>query len=149
MLRYGFSNCFQKANNRLYHFALGFVILFFLSGCQSAELRALENSTTIIQLTTGREVSRWHQDKGTTFGKPDYPEVRIEYEPIANYTVEKVYDEIVATLEKNNWQKVKLGIPYPGFYRAISIQDDLIILAEVKIQSEKKKVSILFRNRPP
>lgn len=138
-----------KSNYIFGNFALAFAILFSLSGCQSAELKALENSTSIIQLTTGSEVSRRHQDKGETFGKPNSPEVRIEYEPVANYTVDDVFKEIINTLEKNNWQKVKLGIPYPGFYRATSIQDDFKILAEVKIQLEKNKVSILFRNRSP
>ena len=98
---------FQKANdNKLYtykrYIAIAFGVLLFLSGCQSAELEALGNSVSLIQLQTGREVSRWHQDKDVVFGKPIYAKVRIEYEPINYYTKEDVYDEIVAILIKNN-----------------------------------------------
>jgi len=77
--------------------------LFFLSGCKSAELQAIEDSASVLQITTGREVRRSTQDKGTALGKPVYPEILIVYEPINNHTRKGVYEEIVAILKKNNW----------------------------------------------
>ena len=131
------------------YIVLAFGVLLLLSGCQSAELKAMENSTSIIELTTGSEVSRWRQDKGVTLGKPDYPEVRIEYEPVNNYTLEDIYDEIVAILERNNWEREELSIDRSGFYRASLPQDSFSIQATVSIQLDRNIVSIRLRTIPP
>ncbi|CAG0991561.1 hypothetical protein ANAEL_02324 [Anaerolineales bacterium] len=79
------------------------IFLFFLSGCKSAALQAIEDAASVLQITTGREVDRWTHDKGKALGKPVYPEIFIVYEPINNHTKEEVYAEIVAILKKNNW----------------------------------------------
>jgi hypothetical protein len=130
------------------YIALAFGALLFLSGCQSAELKALENSTSILQLTTGREVSRWQQDKGVTLGKPDYPEVRIEYEPINNYAKEDVYNEIVGILEENNWERKELSIAQSGYFRASLPQDDFKIVVAVLIHLKSNIVIIQFGTNP-
>ena len=127
---------------------LTFGILLFLSGCkktESTELKAmLESSAATAQLTTGSEVYRQIQDREIKplLGKPKQPEVRIEYEPINNYTKEDVYDEIVGILEKNNWEMKELSIAQPGYYNASLPQDGFTILAEVLIHSQSNIVSI-------
>jgi hypothetical protein len=83
---------------------MSIISLLFLSGCKSAELQAIEDAASVLQLTKGNEVRRSLQDGGTAMGKPVYPEILIIYEPINNYTLEDVYAEIVATLEKNDWE---------------------------------------------
>lgn len=118
------------------------VVLILLGGCatRSSELNALEASASIIQLTTGREVSRWHQDKGVALGKPIRAEVRIEYEPANNYTKEDVYNEIVTILEKNNWDRERQNIAQSVYYTLP--QDGFSIVAKVRFDSESNIVSI-------
>ena len=74
----------------------------------------LESSISTTQLTTGHEIKRWYQDQGVTLGKPVRAQVRIEYEPVSNYTKEDVYNEIVTILEKNNWEREEQSIPQSG-----------------------------------
>jgi hypothetical protein len=101
---------------------LVFGILLFLSGCsliKSAELRALEDAASVLQLTTGQEVSRSVQDKGTALGKPVYAKIYIEYEPINNYTKEDVYHEIIAILERNGWEGERVEHPRSRIQRIL------------------------------
>jgi len=98
MFNVGFSSCYQKASHKLYMLASVFGVLLFLSGCgiiKSAELQALEDAASVLQLTTGREVSRSLRDKGTALGKPVYAEIIIEYEPVNSHTRKEVFDEII------------------------------------------------------
>jgi hypothetical protein len=137
----------RKLYTHISYMTLAFGILLFLSGCnaKSTELKAmLESSVATTQLTTGSEVSRQYQDRQTKplLGKPKQPEVRIEYEPINNYTKEDVYDEIVGILEKNDWEREELSIAQPGYYKASLPQDDFTIVAEVLIHSKSNIVSI-------
>ena len=127
------------------YIALAFGVLIFFSGCntRSDELNAmLESSASTIQLTTGREVSRWHQDKRVTLGKPIRAKVRIEYEPANNYTKEDVYNEIATILYENNWEREEQSIAQSGYSRAALPQDGFSIVAEVRIQSKSNIVSI-------
>jgi hypothetical protein len=127
---------------------LVFGILFFLSGCsliKSAELRALDDATSVLQLTTGQEVSRLVQDKGTALGKPVYAKNYIEYEPINNYTKEDVYDEIIAVLERNGWEGKESSILAPefsAFYRGSLKEVNIALFVNVWISSEKNLVSV-------
>ena len=72
------SSYFQENKNKFYIFALALGILFFLSGCKSAQLKTLENEVSIIQLITGREVSRSVRDKHAGFTGPIYAEILIQ-----------------------------------------------------------------------
>ena len=128
--------------NRKNHLVFALGCLLILSGCQSAELKSLEDASSVFKLSTGSESSRWSQDKGTTLGKPVYPELRIEYKPDANHSVEDVYQEIINILEKNNWQKEKVTIDQPGFYLASLKKDDFVIQASVLILTERNVVNV-------
>ena len=150
MFNHGLLVYFQKANNNLTinksYIALAFGVLLFLSGCdiKSAELNAMESAVSIIELQSGREVSRRYQDREPKplLGKPKEPEFRIEYEPINHFTQEDVYDEIAAILEKNNWEREELSIAQSGYFKASLPQGDLTIVAEVLIHSMSNIVSI-------
>ena len=132
-----------------------FIVLVFctllLSGCKtkSEELVAmLESSISTAELTTGLEINRSKVDRGTKFGKPVHPEVRIQYKPIDNYTKEDVYEEIIEILEEGHWVREELSINLSGFYRASLQQDGFIIRATIKIQSERNSVSVRLRTIP-
>jgi len=131
---------------KFYVFALAFGLLLFLSGCEikSAQLKALENSISIIQPTTGREASRSVQDKEAGFTGPIYAELRITYEPINDYTKEDLYDEIVALLEGNNWEGETCSACRPASFSASLQPDDypIPINARVRIHSDENLVSI-------
>ena len=113
--------------------------LFFLSGCKSAELQAIEDSASVLQITTGREVRRSTQDKGTALGKPVYPEIFIVYEPINNHARKEVYEEIVAILKKNNWQGKE---PFADYFVATLQQGGFEISAKVSIDEIKNIITI-------
>jgi hypothetical protein len=124
---------------------LVFGILFFLSGCsliKSSQLRAIEDAASVLQLTTGREVERWTQDKGTALGKPIYAQVLIVYEPINNHTKKEVFDEIVAILEKNNWESEPVTVP--DYFRATLQQGQFKISTRVSIGLDKNLVTIVI-----
>lgn len=125
------------------YLALVFGILFLLSGCdtKSPELEALETSVSVLTLKTGGEVSRAYQDKGVTLGKPVYAQVRIEYEPLNHYTKDDVYDEIVAILEKNSWERDEWNI-VPDYFSGSLQQGHFTIYATVLIQSDKNSVTV-------
>ena len=119
------------------------IIPLFLSGCKSAELQAIEDAATVLQITTGREVNRWIHDKGTALGKPIYPEIFIVYEPINNHTRKEVYEEIVAILKKNNWagsEPIK-GTGYDYFVATLQ-QGSFEISAKVAVDEIKDIVTI-------
>jgi hypothetical protein len=131
------------------HIVLIFGVLLFLGGCRlvkSAELRALEDVASVLQLTTGREVKRWTQDKGTALGKPVYAEIYIEYEPIYNYSKKEVYDEIIAILERNNWERDEWNID-PDYFNASLKKNNITLIAGVLIRSEKNLVTVRMTNR--
>ncbi len=93
----------KKARSVFALMAVVSLLLPLLSACKSAELQAIEDATSVLQLTKGREVERFLQDGGKAMGKPVYPEILIVYEPLSNYTQEEVYAEIVTILKNNNW----------------------------------------------
>jgi hypothetical protein len=126
---------------------------FFLSGCgiiKSAELGAIENAASVLQLTTGQEVSRSLQDKGTALGKPVYAEIYIEYEPINNYKKEDVYDEIITILERNGWEgkeATTLAREFSASYSASLKELNVALFIDVRIYSEKNLVTVRMTNR--
>ena len=126
-----------------YQIAFTIGVLFLLSGCKSAELKEVENSASILQLTTGHEVRRWHQDKGIALGKPVYTKLWIGYEPINHYTKEDVFNEIIATLEKNNWEKDKSNF-VPDYFTASLQQDQFRITAAVFYYPDENLIAIYF-----
>jgi hypothetical protein len=143
MFNHGPSSASQKANRRLFILPLTICLLFLLSGCKSAELQTLEKSVSILQITTGQEVRRRIQDKGTALGKPVYAEIAIVYEPINNHTTKEVYDEIVAILKKNLWEGSE---PNTGrdYFKATLQQDQFKIFTEVLIDSDKNLVATIM-----
>jgi hypothetical protein len=128
-------------------------VLLFLNGCEikSAELKTLESSVSIIQLTTGWEVSRWYQDKGGGFTGPRYAEIRIEYKPTNDYTKEEVYNQIVDILKSNNWEGEECIACSSASFSASLQQDDypIPINARVRIHSDENLVSIRMVNPKP
>lgn len=139
------SSCFQKANKNIITFtlsksyiALAFGILLFLSGCgmtKSADLREVENSASIIQLKTGREIERYASDKisGPLVVSPTYPKVLIQYEPLNNYTKKEVFDEIVAILTQNNWKVERSAVS--DYFEASLLQGQCRMLTSVLIET--------------
>ena len=144
MFNHRFLSSFPKNRKKFYLFALAFGILFLLSGCKSAQLEALEKEVAVIQLTAGREVSRWIQDKHAGFTGPVYAEMFIQYEPINDYTKKEVYDEIVTILETNGWEGEKCGACSSDSFSASLQQDDypIPINARVRIISDENLISI-------
>src|SRR6266542_3603376 len=117
------------------------LLALFLSGCKSTELRAMENSVSIIQLTKGREVLRSLREKDWGFSGPIYPQVIIVYEPINRYTRKEVLDEIATILEKNNWHKYEWSTTPDSFSGSLR-QDRFEISIGVSIDSNKNHVVI-------
>ncbi len=148
MFKPDLSNCFRKANKKFAIFALALGVLLCLSGCKSAELQAVEKSASILQITTGQEVSRALQDKGVALGKPVYAEIIIVYEPINNHTKEDVFEELVAILRKNGWKEEGEGNTVPVYFIASWRQNDFQspLLATVVIRADKNLVNLQIAN---
>jgi len=89
----------------------------------------------------GREVSRSLEDKDTVLGKPVYAKIRIQYEPINQYTKEDVFDEIVAILKKNSWEMNAENI-VPDAFSASLQQGSLKILTTVLIDPDENLVTV-------
>jgi hypothetical protein len=128
-------------NNKPYIFALSVGVLLFFSGCKSADLKALDSAVAIIQLQKGGEVSRSYRDKDVVLGKPIYAKARIAYEPINNYNKKEVFDEIVAILGKNNWERDEWNI-VPNAFKASLQQGDFKILTTVLLHLDKNLVTV-------
>jgi hypothetical protein len=140
------SGFFQTSSRKIHILAFAFGVLFVLSGCgiiKSAELQAIENSASVLQLTTGREVRRSLRDKDWGFSGPIYPKITIVYESINSHTEKEVYDEIVAILKKNNWEGDE---PVTGrdYFAATFQQDGFDISTGVSIDENKNLVIIVM-----
>ena len=136
----------MRQNKIISVFVIGLILiipLFLLSGCKSAELKAMENSASVIQLTTGREVSRSLIEKDWGFTGPIYPQVIIVYEPINRYAKKEVLDEIVTILEKNNWERYEWSTTPDSFGGSLR-QDRFEISIGVSIDSNKNHVVIVM-----
>lgn len=116
-------------------------LMFLLSKCKSNELRAIEYAASTLQITTGQELSRSIQDKGTALGKPFYPEILIVYEPINNHTTKDVYEEIVGILIKNNWVGSESNIGR-DYFTATLQQSGFEMSTGVSIDEKKNVVTI-------
>jgi hypothetical protein len=154
MFSHVLSSYLKKINNtKLYFFTLTFSLLIFLSGCEikSAQLKALENSVSIIQPTTGREVDRYTRNAQAGFTGPIYAQIRIDYEPINNHAKEDVYEEIVAILEKNNWEGKECDGCRTTTFIASLPRDDYptSIHAIVLIRPDENLVSISMEHPSP
>lgn len=138
-----------KHRNKLYVLVL--IFLFSIGGCkkaESGELQAMvDASAAINHLTTGKEVSRQAQERETDplFGKPKQPELRIEYEPLDNYTKADVFEEIVGVLKKDGWVS---SSDRSGYFTASLQQGYYTILAEVLLRSNDNIVSVIFVTIP-
>lgn len=121
-----------------------FVLIFFQKNIiKSREKRILENSIAKIQLTKGREINRWQQEKSLTLGKPIYEKIRVGYEPINNYSKQEVYGEIVAILEKNNWQRDS-GNNSPDSFVGSLHQGNYLLFTIVMILPDKNEVTVFI-----
>jgi hypothetical protein len=124
-------------------------LLLFLSGCsliKSAELRALDDATSVLQLTTGQEVSRSLRDKDWGFSGPIYPQIIILYEPSSNHTKKDVYDEIVTILEKNDWRKDRWNtVTVPEHFSGSVQQGQFEISGSVNIDPNRNLVIVIMR----
>ncbi len=147
MFNHDLPNYFQKNNKKKRHiFLLACGVLLFLSGCRiikSAKLQALENAGSVLQLKTGQEVRRSLQDEGTALGKPVYAKIIIEYEPINNHTRKEVYDEIVAILERNNWESESVTVP--DYFKATLQQGQFEMLGSVTIDPSRNLIIVIMR----
>jgi hypothetical protein len=122
---------------------IGLTLTLLLSGCKSAELQALEKAASSIPpLTTGREVRRSLQDKGTALGKPVYAEILIVYEPVNNHTRKDVYEEAVAILKKNNWVGSEESIAGYDYFKATLQQGGFKMSTVVAIDEKRNIVTI-------
>jgi len=132
-------------------FVLALIILLFLSGCKSDQLKTLESSLSTIQLTTGREVSRYARDRSEGFTGPIYANIRLEFEPINQYSKKDVYDEIVAYLEENNWEEDECNGCSSGYFSASLPQDPypIPLSVEVLLHADENLVSISITNFKP
>ena len=111
----------------------------------------MESSISIIQLTTGREVSRSVRDKSAGFTGPIYAKIRIEYEPINHYIKNDVYDEIVAILEENNWEEEKCNGCNTDYFSASLPQGSypIPLSVDVLLHSDENLVSLYITNYKP
>lgn len=144
MFNHGPSSASQKTNHRLFILPLTFCLLFLLSGCKSAQLQALENSASVVQLTTGREVSRTPRDKDWGFSGPIYPEIVILYEPTNTHTKEDVFDETVTILKKNGWQGNAMDAIVPGSFSGSLDQGQYKISGNVNIDPVRNLVIVIM-----
>jgi hypothetical protein len=119
----------------------GLVILFFLSGCKSLRVGALENAASVIQIKTGHEIRRFTTNEGSALGKPVYATVFIVYEPIGNYATKDVYREIVTILKQNKWEGVE-PLKDRDYFKATLQQDGFEISASVATDEEKNIVTV-------
>jgi len=136
------------------YIALAFCVLLFLSGCNSAKLQALENSVSIIELTTGREVRRSLTDDGTgLLRKPTYAKVLIVYEPINNHTKQEVFEEIGVVLTKNNWKDYgSVNLDYYRtyyYFRTFSQFGGYPVTVWVNTSPDKNEVVIIVKEDSP
>ncbi len=135
--------------------ALAFGVLFFLSGCNSAKLQALENSVSTVELTTGREVRRSLTDehRGFITGGIYDPEVLIVYEPIDNHTKQEVFEEIGAVLKKNNWRDYgRANLDYSGtfyYFRTFLQYDGYPVTVWVNTSPDKNEVVLIVEEDSP
>jgi len=121
-------------------------VLLLLSGCKSIELRALEDSAAILQLSTGSEVSRTVQDAETVLGKPVYAEITIQYQPLEGYTKNDVYSEVTGILEKNSWVSDERADGSDVFSASLP-QGNAEILVKVWVHSNENLVGVNLVNR--
>ncbi len=146
-------NRFQQASSTLYILALGTTLLLFLGGCRtkSSQLKELEHLAATIQPTTGHEVSRSLQDKGTGFTGPRYAEIYIEFEPNNDDSKEGVYNEIVNILKENNWEGSACDGCRTASFSASLQQDNypIEITARVRVHADKDLVSIRMVHPKP
>ena len=148
------SNHFRRTNNRLFIFAFALILLFFISGCgilKSAQLRELETLISVIQPASGREVSRFVRDTEAGFTGPIYARIRIEFEPIDDYTKNDVYDEIVEILEKNNWEGETCDACTTDYFSASLHQENypIPIRASVLVRADENLVSLKVEHPKP
>ena len=131
----------QKKTRFIFGLVTVIFLMLFLSGCKSAELKAMEDATSVLQLTKGQEVERYITDKHRGFTGPVYPEVLIVYEPLNNYTQEEIYAEIVEILENNNWVGSE---PNTGqkYFKASLQQGNFEISTGVSIDSRNNHVVV-------
>jgi hypothetical protein len=98
----------------------GVVILLSMYNPESAGMKAmLANPVANMQLITARETYRFQEDKDKVLGKPVYAKVRVEYEPIDNYTKGDVYDEIVEIVEKSGWERDSYSADRDDYYSGL------------------------------
>jgi hypothetical protein len=112
-----------------------FIFALLLGGClsQSQQLTAMQNSSVAsMQLTTAREVNRAEQDRGSTLGKPEPAQFIVDYEPVGNHTKEDVYNEIIASLQRDNWQPDPLNASLTDSYKATLPQGNFALVVNVR-----------------
>lgn len=127
--------------------ALLILIFFGKNIFRSRGLNVLEKSTSVIQIRTGKEVRRYLNDQSTSLlGKPIYAEVNLDYEPINGYTKRDVFNEIVLTLQKNNWQRGDQNL-VPDFFKGTLKQGSSTLTVSMSIVSDKNQVTVQFLSK--
>jgi hypothetical protein len=113
---------------------------------KTAELKAMQKAASVVKLSSGYQTDRDQNDLYYALGKPIYPEVRLTYSPLPDYTSEDVFSEIVGVLEENNWEKDRPEYEH-GYYHAALPQKRFILLASVRTIPEKNVVRIWFSTK--
>lgn len=119
-------------------------VYFYVNGIilfKSSDLKNLEGISSMIQLTTGREVKKREQDKGKTLGMPDYAEIFIVYEPVKSYVKQDIYNELVNIFKENGWEQGQYNIA-PDYYQASMKQKYHNIVVSILAQPDEDRVSV-------
>lgn len=146
----------NKKNKKIITVVLIIVLIivaigYFVFLKKSDQLQELENLSSVVQLKTGHEINRWLKDKEYGFTGPVYAEIRVEYEPINDYTKEDVYYEIVDILKNNGWQGDSCkGCVLPSYMISLEQKSYPIpITGTVMVHSDENIISISMMHPMP
>ncbi|MEM9775065.1 MAG: hypothetical protein AAF902_10825 [Chloroflexota bacterium] len=110
---------------------------------ESKELTAIrEDRITNAVFLTGTEINRTYQDQeNTLLGKPIRAQMRVEFEPTANYSSSDVFNEIVSKFEVEGWHANELSTQ-SDYFTATLQKGDFSLLGEVYINHHTNIVGI-------
>jgi hypothetical protein len=129
--------------------ALALVVLFVFVirlFAPSTDLQVLQKAASVLQLKTGREVSRSVYDKKKVMGEYSDAEIDLKFEPNNLQTPKIVFDEIISNLLKSNWQRNDSGM-VSGYYSATFKVGYATLIVKVAYDPGTNIVSVQFFNR--
>lgn len=142
---------YKKARKKTLALFFLFALFFPVSGCKSTQREDLEHLISMLNISTGREVSRHIQDAKDGLTGPVYAEVLIKYEVLDNHTKEELYMEIISTLKKNGWQEQGCDGCNPEVFYASFLQSDypLPVSVIVHLYLDEDLVSLRMTHPKP